>query len=111
MHTQIEVERKYLMEAEEVVDAGLEKKKSSAGEKDKEKSEGESEDESEGVDSVSTEDIEEGSVFRKLLKLSRASLSWVVTGAVASLVNGGIAPIFSIAFGNILSLLNDVTAN
>ncbi len=46
-----------------------------------------------------------------MLNLSRAHFAWVLTGAISSLVNGGMAPIFSIAFGNILSLLNDVTAN
>jgi hypothetical protein len=36
---------------------------------------------------------------------------FVVIGAVGSLANGMVVPFFSIAFGTILALLNDVVAN
>jgi hypothetical protein len=38
-------------------------------------------------------------------------LIYVLIGGISSLINGGVIPIFTIAFGNILHLLNDVIAN
>ena len=43
--------------------------------------------------------------------MSRSHLPWVFTGAIGSLVNGAMIPLFSIAFGNILVLLQDVVSN
>jgi hypothetical protein len=56
-------------------------------------------------------DIKQRAVFRKLLAQCRPHLFYVIIGGVSSLIHGGVIPIFSIAFGNILSLLTDVLAN
>jgi ABC-type multidrug transport system fused ATPase/permease subunit len=38
-------------------------------------------------------------------------LTYLIGGALSSLVNGAVIPLFTIAFGRILQLLNDVVAN
>ena len=35
----------------------------------------------------------------------------MLAGGISSLINGGMVPLYSIAFGNILDLLSDVIAN
>lgn len=55
--------------------------------------------------------IKQGAVFRKLLAQCKSHLSFLITGAIGSLINGGVIPLFTIAFGNILGLLSDVVAN
>lgn len=55
--------------------------------------------------------IKQGAVFRKLLAQCKSHLPFLVTGALGSLINGGVIPLFTIAFGNILGLLTDVIAN
>lgn len=50
-------------------------------------------------------------MFRKLLKLSKPHLIFLIIGGLSSLINGAVVPFFSVAFGNILGLLNDVVAN
>lgn len=59
----------------------------------------------------SEELIKEEAIFRKLLTLSKRYLPWLVMGGLSSLINGALAPVFSVAFGNIMALLNDVIAN
>ncbi len=50
-------------------------------------------------------------MFRKLLAKSKPYYIHVAIGALCCLINGGVIPMFTIAFGNILSLLNDVRQN
>jgi len=57
------------------------------------------------------QEVKEEAIYRKLLKLSTEHIWWVLAGGISSLINGSTVPLYSIAFGNILNLLADVTAN
>lgn len=57
------------------------------------------------------QNIKQGAVFRKLLAQSKSHFPLLITGAIGSLINGGVIPLFTVAFGNILGLLTDVVAN
>ena len=57
------------------------------------------------------ENIKESGIYRRLLSSNTPHLAWLLAGGLSSLINGGIVPTFSIAFGSILALLGDVETN